>query len=86
MTDVNITNIGTNRHHLPPDTMWGKEWNITFVEVLPKMYLPNVIITEHQTNPNLGTFNKIIGQHSVKSQERQRKAEELLKVKEPNET
>lgn len=65
MADVNITNIGINRHHLPPDIMWGKEWNITFVEVLPKMHLPNVIITEHQTNP-IGTFNKIIGQHSVK--------------------
>ena len=39
MTKINITNIGTNQHHVPTDMMYQKEHDIISVIFLLQMYI-----------------------------------------------
>lgn len=40
---VNINNMRTNQHHMPPDLMHGVEHNIIWVVFLPQNDVTNVI-------------------------------------------
>lgn len=57
MIKVNITRNEANRHHVPPERIHG-EHNIPSLTFLPKMQNLNLIMREHQTNPNWGRSTK----------------------------
>lgn len=78
MAEVPIISYGIYYHHRPPEA-WG---HLHSIVLLPEMFNFNLIKSEHQNNPNWGTFYKIPSQYSSKKlQNYERKTKGIFQTK-----